>query len=473
MIEAVSRAEESIASRRAKRTTEASTVTAMSAERVSPVVRGVLADLSARPRERAPILERRATKEIDAFLARPDALALTLVGCATPDHVIRTKPTALLVRARFEGDEAAFAAALRSEILAYAEAYDAYFAAMCSEKAVTKTKLDPWPKILLVPGLGLLAVGATRAEASIAADIYEHTIRVMTDAADVGTYAPVSRADLFDVEYWSLEQAKLKKSAERELAGRVAMITGAASGIGRATASRFAELGAHVLLVDRDADALAEVSTMLGRGRASQVAHAVADVTSWADVERAVGHAVETFGGLDLVVSNAGTAPEGRLDEERGDAQLRTSLDQNLLSHNHVARAATRVMRAQGRGGCLLFNASKSAFNQGPGFGPYAVAKAGLVALMRQYAVDLGAVGIRANAVNADRIRTSLFGGGVAESRAKARGVEVDEYFRANLLHQEVTADDVAASFAYLATARSTTGAVITVDGGNAAAFPR
>jgi NAD(P)-dependent dehydrogenase (short-subunit alcohol dehydrogenase family) len=128
---------------------------------------------------------------------------------------------------------------------------------------------------------------------------------------------------------------------------------------------------------------------------------------------------------------------------------------------------------AQGRGGCLLFNASKSAFNAGPGFGPYAVAKSALVALMRQYAVDLGPSGIRSNAVNADRIRTRLFAEGVAESRAKARGLSPEEYFRANLLGREVAATDVADAFVYLATARATTGCVVTVDGGNAAAFPR
>ena len=145
----------------------------------------------------------------------------------------------------------------------------------------------------------------------------------------------------------------------------------------------------------------------------------------------------------------------------------------NCLSHASVARAAAEVFEAQGRGGCLLFNASKSAFNPGPGFGPYAVAKAALVALMRQYAIDLGARGVRSNAVNADRIRTQLFAHGVAESRAAARGVSIDDYFRANLLGREVTADDVADAFAYLATARTTTGCVVTVDGGNAAAFPR
>jgi NAD(P)-dependent dehydrogenase (short-subunit alcohol dehydrogenase family) len=148
-------------------------------------------------------------------------------------------------------------------------------------------------------------------------------------------------------------------------------------------------------------------------------------------------------------------------------------MDLNCMAHARVARAAVEVMTAQGRGGCLLFNASKAAFNPGPGFGPYAVAKSALVALMRQLAIDLGSRGIRSNAVNADRIRTGLFGGGVVESRAKARGLTVADYFRANLLSREVRAEDVAGAFVYLAQARATTGCVVTVDGGNAAAFPR
>src|SRR5262249_46344186 len=139
----------------------------------------------------------------------------------------------------------------------------------------------------------------------------------------------------------------------------------------------------------------------------------------------------------------------------------------------NVARHATEVMLAQGTGGVLLFNASKSAFNQGPDFGPYAVPKAALLSLMRQYAVDLGAHGIRSNAVNADGVRTELFGKGMAEARAKARGLTVDQYFSTNLLRRETTAADVAAAFVYLATAEATTGCVITADGGNAAAFPR
>jgi NAD(P)-dependent dehydrogenase (short-subunit alcohol dehydrogenase family) len=182
---------------------------------------------------------------------------------------------------------------------------------------------------------------------------------------------------------------------------------------------------------------------------------------------------VSAWGGVDVVVSNAGTAPEGRLETKAGEDALRGSLDVNCLSHARVARFALETMAAQRHGGCLLFNASKAAFAPGPGFGPYAVAKAALVGLMRQYAVDLGPSGIRSNAVNADRIRTQLFAAGVAESRAKARGLSVEEYFKSNLLSREVTGEDVADALVYLASARSTTGCVVTVDGGNPAAFPR
>ncbi len=323
------------------------------------------------------------------------------------------------------------------------------------------------------PVSGACALAATAAEADAALDLYEHTIDVMTSAAAVGAYEPVSRSHLFDIEYWSLEQAKLKAPTLQPLSRCIALVTGAASGIGAAVAAGVAAAGAHVAVVDRDAEALARVAEVLGAKHKARILPIAADVRDPSAVERAVARTVSAWGGLDLVVSNAGAAPEGRLETAEGQAALRDSLDLNCLSHATVAGFAAAVMRAQGRGGCLLFNASKSAFNVGPGFGPYAVAKSALVALMRQYAVDLGPSSIRSNAVNADRIRTRLFAEGVAESRARARGLSPDEYFRANLLGREVTATDVADAFVYLATARATTGCVVTVDGGNAAAFPR
>src|SRR5690606_14985354 len=196
------------------------------------------------------------------------------------------------------------------------------------------------------------------------------------------------------------------------------------------------------------------------------------DVGDEAAVAAAVDRTVEIFGGLDGAVSNAGIAPQGAIDEVE-TAVFEASLRINLLAHQFVARAVSAVLRAQGNGGFLLFNASKAAVDPGPGFGPYAIAKAALVALMRQYALEGGAAGIRANAVNADRVRTGLLPPDVVAQRAARRGLSADDYFRSNLLRREVTADDVADAFLHLALAPATTGAILTVDGGNLAAAPR
>jgi rhamnose utilization protein RhaD (predicted bifunctional aldolase and dehydrogenase)/NAD(P)-dependent dehydrogenase (short-subunit alcohol dehydrogenase family) len=462
MIEAVTRAEDFIAKKRPniRRTPPARFENAESI--LLPRLRGALARLAGETPERGPILMLRQTDQSLTFLQRQDAHELVQRGCATPDHVIRTKPNALLIANLDFGDVEGTTAQLEAAITKFAHDYEAYFAEMTAKKGPRK-RLDPWPRVILVNGVGIITVGKTSRDAEIAADIYEHTISIIEDAEAVGKYSPVSREDLFDVEYWSLEQAKIKKVAEAPLAGRIAVVTGAASGIGRATAEKFLELGAHVVFADRE-----PIETKHARALAT-----VCDVTNEESVVSLFESAVAKFGGVDIVVSNAGNAPEGRLDTESGNLNLKASLDINLLGHNLVASRATEIFLAQKNGGCLLFNASKAAFNPGPNFGPYAVAKAALVALMRQYAIDLGKFGVRSNAVNADRIRTGLFSAEIVEARSKARGLTPDSYFKSNLLEREVTADDVANAFAYLATARATTGCIVTVDGGNAAAFPR
>ena len=472
-IDAVTRCERYAEEHRRKAITGHPVRATLREEEVLPRLRGTLAKLAGDPSERGPILRTRSTAPFLELLARPDVADLVAKGCMTPDHVLRTKPSALLIPDPHYDDAAKLTTVLEASLVDYAAKYDAYFEQNCRAKGVTKKKLDPWPRVILLPGFGACAVGGTAKEADTALDVYEHTAAVMATAADVGTYAPCSRGDLFDVEYWSLEQAKIKPVQLQPMSRAIVLVTGAASGIGLATAQRMMAAGAHVAMVDRDADTLAAAVESLGRPRKDTLLPIIADVRDEHAVQAAVALTVSAWGGLDVVVSNAGTAPQGKLETAQGEADLRESLEINCLSHATVARAAIGVMLAQGRGGCLCFNASKSAFNPGPGFGPYAVAKTALVALMRQYAVDLGARGIRSNAINADRIRTQLFAGGVLESRASARGLSVDDYFRANLLSREVTAQDVADAFVYLAAARSTTGGVLTVDGGNAAAFPR
>jgi rhamnose utilization protein RhaD (predicted bifunctional aldolase and dehydrogenase)/NAD(P)-dependent dehydrogenase (short-subunit alcohol dehydrogenase family) len=442
--------------------------------KLAPVLRGALARM---PEGQRFVLERRDNPVLDELLTSPGAPEVVARGSITPDHALRTRafpawlPDAVELG---ESEPARARAAVEQALSTYAARYTAYFDAHSRQSNTPLTRLDAAPRVVVLPGLGAAAIGRTKPEANIVGDLYEHTARVMRDGSQLGAYQPVSHGELFEVEYWSLEQAKLKKAkSEGALAGKIALITGAASGIGLATAEHFLTLGAHVVLVDRALEALEAAAHALASRFPARVSQRAADVTKPDEVQAAVDHAAERFGGLDLAVSNAGDAPSAELHTDEGAALLEASLELNLLSHQHLAQAASRLMIAQGIGGCLLFNASKSAFNPGPKFGPYAVAKAGLVALMKQYAIDLARFGVRANAVNADRVRTSLFSEALLAERAKARGLSPQAYFKSNLLERETLASDVAQAFAYLALAEATTGAVVPVDGGNAAAFPR
>ena len=196
------------------------------------------------------------------------------------------------------------------------------------------------------------------------------------------------------------------------------------------------------------------------------------DVTDAASVRNAFARVVATFGGVDIAISNAGAAWQGRIGEV-DEAILRESFELNFFGHQKVAQAAVKVMLAQGTGGCLLFNVSKQAVNPGANFGPYGLPKAATLFLVRQYALDYGADGIRANAVNADRIRSGLLTDDFIKQRSKARGVSENDYMTGNLLGREVTAQDVAQAFLAQALALKTTADVTTVDGGNIAAALR
>lgn len=462
-IAAVTRAEEHIAARRTRISVPEDPNPwpgGLEYAALAPTLRGLLST-----GERRTILHWRRDPQALALADDPRVTDL-IRGPATPDHVIRTKQRPLVLDLiGLSGDP--LRAVIDRALTDYRANYRSYFHEQCTSKNVQKVMLDPDPRVLLIPGLGLVTAGADEKAASIAADIYVHTVGVIRDAEAVGRYQALPDGDIFDMEYWSLEQAKLGASKTiKPLAGHVVYVTGAASGIGLATAQRFAAAGAHLYLVDRDPERLAAAARPLA------AAFEVLDVTDRAAVDASLRNVVLRFGGLDGVVSNAGAAfqaPIARCPE----AVLRASLELNLLSHQWVAAAATEVLARQATGGFLLFNASKAAFNPGEGFGPYAVAKAALVALMKQHALEGARLGIRANAVNADRVRTGLFPPDVVEARAAARGLAPDAYFQANLLSREVTPADVADTFLNLALARSTTGAVVPVDGGNLAAAPR
>ncbi|MDQ2954342.1 MAG: bifunctional aldolase/short-chain dehydrogenase, partial [Pseudomonadota bacterium] len=437
---------------------------------IAPILRGACAlkDDMVAGAWRRMICEFRASPNILNFVNGADIAHYARAGVVTPDHTIRTKNWPLLVAAPQDGKREEFKSAAATAAKEFIAQYRNYFTRNNTRCAGGKTMLDPLPRIILVPGIGMFGLGRSKKAAGIAADLAQAAIATITDAEAIGRYEPVSEADMFDVEYWSLEQAKLGNATELPLAGQVAIVTGAGGTIGAATAKAFAAAGAEVALLDIDESAAREKTEAIG-GAALAIG---CDVTDRASVEKAFSRVVETFGGVDNVVSNAGAAFQGRIGEVEEDV-LRRSFEINFFAHQRVAQAAVKIMLAQGTGGCLLFNVSKQAVNPGPNFGPYGLPKAATLFLMRQYALEYGADGIRANAVNADRIRSGTLTDDLIAQRAKARGVNEQDYMAGNLLGREVTAADVAQAFVHQALALKTTGSVTTVDGGNIAAALR
>ena len=435
---------------------------------LGPVLRGLYRERSGTSwlvhhRESDPAREFASSKECEKW---------SQIGTATPDHVIRTKQKPLLLDPQHLDDPERLRSELEETLNRYEKAYHKYFVTNQAKKGVDLKELDPLPRVILVAGLGLVTMGKTVKETKIAADLYEHTLEIIQSAFDIGTYAPLNDTDLFDMEYWSLEQAKLGKAQPALLQGQVAYITGAASGIGRATANLFAQQGANVYLVDLNGEALEEAGTAIQRESKASVTWRAVDLTDEEAVAASFDHAVQTYGGVDILISNAGNALQGRIGDV-DSATLRGSFDLNFFAHQTVAAQAVHIFLKQKTGGILLFNASKAAFNPGKDFGPYALPKAAVVALAKQYALDYGKEGVRSNAVNADRIRSGMFTDQFIAERSKARGLEPEEYFRENLLGREVLDTDVAEAFLHLALSEKTTGSVFTVDGGNIAASPR
>jgi rhamnulose-1-phosphate aldolase/alcohol dehydrogenase len=446
---------------------------------VAPLVRGALAEaVSSDGPLRRFVLEHRSNDDILGFAAGGDrALMLAESPPITPDHVIRTKSSYLLVPQPPYGDMKALGQMLQHAVAEYRERYRAYFARNAEGKKLVA--LDPTPRVVMLPGIGLFAAGENAQAARIAADIAEHTVRTKIRADTIGAYVGLSEAEIFEMEYWSLEQAKLGKRAPAPLEGQVALITGGAGAIGEGIARTLLAAGAHVVLADLDAERLERIASTLDESRclAQQT-----DVTDERSVYEAFLAAAQRFGGVDLVVANAGIAEAGALDVltlERFDR----AIDVNLRGAFITLREALAHFKLQGIGGNIVMLSTKNVFAPGAEFGAYSASKAGAHQLGRIAALEGAAHGVRVNMINADAIfgsadNPSGLWQSVGPARAKARGLDpsqLEDFYRSrNLLKVRVTAEHVGRAVLFFATQQTpTTGAVLPVDGGLPEAFPR
>ena len=383
-----------------------------------------------------------------AFVRREDLARLTQQGPATPDHAIRTKRLPLLGR----------------DVATYADAYRKYFTAYNTQTAEPKTMLDPAPRVLLDPQLGVCTLGRSAREAAIVHDIYSHTMDIQLRAARLGGYQALSPKDIFDVEYWDLEQAKLKKAGKPPLfAGEVALVTGAASGIGRACVESLLARGAAVIGLDIDT-AVAKLH------QRPDFAGFVCDVTDEPRLVQAIEHGVRAFGGLDMLILNAGLFPPGARIESLAMAEWHKVMRVNLDANLSLLREAHALLKLAPHGGRVVVIGSKNVPAPGPGAAAYSASKAALQQLARVAALEWASDGIRLNSLHPDAVfDTGIWTEEVLTARAAHYGLSIEQYKRKNLLKTEITSKDVAELAAELCGPlfAKTTGAQIPVDGGS------
>jgi len=450
--------------------------------RVAQVIRGALAHPDQNGRLRRFILELRDAPDLVEASLSEEARRISTTGVLTPDHIIRTKNYPIFLSRVPETDEE-LKKVVQEAVEAYKEQYETYFEANVRAKSVQKKKLDPYPRVFLVAGIGLLAAGFTRKDALIAVDIAEHTIRAKLQAEALGGYHALSESDLFDMEYWSLEQKKLGKTAPLPLQGQIAVITGGGGAMAFGIGDRLLASGAVVVLTDLHPERLGKVYDKLASQYGKkQVEAIVMDVTDLKSVEDGFQEVCRRLGGIDIVVPNAGVAHVAEIERLSIEA-FKQVLDVNLLGTLTVIKAAAQIFRRQGTGGNVIVNSSKNVFDPGAAFGAYSASKAGAHQLAKIAALELAPLNVRVNLINAD----AVFGDEevpsglwevVGPERMRSRGLSPEElktYYRnRNLLKAAVLAEHVGNAVVFFATEQTpTTGATLPVDGGIPAAFPR
>ncbi len=475
----VTRAERFIARQHRRRSWSPAAHATLPAEAREAVLRRWVPPLRrALSRARKVCLTLTDTPDVLEFVNARRMPSLARVGPATPDHMLRTKRLPLAVSVGERTAVAVSAAAVIRQLARYAADHERY---VRRYRRSGRTRPDPFPRVILIPGVGMLTSGKDATETAMVAQLYRHAMAVMRNACAIGRYTSVSAREAFGVEYWPLELYKLTLAPpEAELSRQIGLVTGAAGGIGRAIAQQLVDRGACVVVTDLHRDRVEALADTLnrraGRRRALGL---VMDVTDERSVERAFDALLRAFGGLDFLVSNAGVAHVAGVDRLRL-ADWEHSLSVNATGHFLVARAAVRLLRAQGMGGSLVFIASKNVLAPGKEFGAYSAAKAAQVQLARVLAIENGEFGIRANLVNPDGV---FDGSGlwqaIGASRAKTYRIRpgaLEAYYqRRNLLKTRILPEDVAEAVCFFVSHRSakTTGCILTVDGGLREAFPR
>jgi rhamnose utilization protein RhaD (predicted bifunctional aldolase and dehydrogenase)/NAD(P)-dependent dehydrogenase (short-subunit alcohol dehydrogenase family) len=462
MIKYVSKAERAVKKLKSKKIKQIKKFTTrFNIHEIAPIIRGLLSE----NKNQKFVVNYRLNKHLKYFINGKSVRSYSSKGTATPDHVIRVKPFPLIITPKKNSSISEFKMTAKKAFKNYRKKYIRYFNINKNKVKDRKVMLDTSPRVILVQNVGMFTVGKDLIAAKIAGDLTETNAKVITSVEETSTYKFIPEKDLFDIEYWSLEQAKIK-GKKKQLEGNVVVITGSTGTIGFETYKMFKSYGAEVVLLDYNLERLKEVQSKIK----DLCIHC--DVTNKRSVKNAFKQICEKFGGIDILVSNAGIAPVGSIGEV-SDEILRKSFEVNFFSHQNCASEAVKIMKKQNINGCLLFNISKQSVNPGKNFGPYGLPKSALLSLCKQYAVDYGSYGIRSNGVNADRIKSGLMNDKMIKTRAKARSISTDDYMRGNLLLNEVKAEDVAKAFFHLATSKKTTGAILAVDGGNIAASLR
>ena len=480
-INTIQEAEDFIVSRRNGRSIYASAgIPGLTAQERRSIFAQVLPGLrGAVSKENPAILQIDSSDRVLDFVGAAGVAEFSQIGAACPDHLVHTKRLPLYIDWKPGDGVEALQEKLSSGVANYIDAYRAYFAE-CSHEG--DQMRDPSPRIILIPGLGMVNTGPDAQGADVSNQLYHRAIDVIEGSKSVGDYISLTSQEAYDIEYWPLELYKLSlKPPPKEQAGRVAIVTGGASGIGRATARRLAADGAHVAIFDINLEGAQAVADELIKKYGHRRAMALhCDVTSEEAVMQGFEEVVLAYGGVDVVVSNAGIAIAAPIEET---TVKQWNLNMDILGKGYflMSREAFRAWKRQGMGGNLIYVASKNSVYAGKGAAAYSAAKAAELHMARCLAEEGGASGIRVNSVMPDAViqGSGIWDRGWKEERARGYGIQPDEleefYRKRTTLRVNVFPENIAEAISFLAGPRAsrTTGASLTVDGGVAAAFMR